>query len=414
MKILLYSISSPHEITGIGKYNGELLEWLREKGYQTDMMASLPYYPFWEIYEGYRNEQYKVERSNYGNLYSVLLPVSKNVNSLRRIWIDLVFMLKTLIRVPYLCLKNKYDIILLVLPPLSVFPVAIFSKFLIGAKLHIHVQDLQIEAAREMELLPGQILTVLESIEKICFYFADFVTSISDNMVVQIRKKNSGSSQKVFVIENWADTESTQPIDKKGWLKSEYGFNENTFLVVYSGNIGEKQGVDQILPVAKQLRDIKDVQILILGDGTNKEQLIEKSNKLGLSNITFGNLVPKEHLNLMLNGSDVQLIIQRKEATDSFLPSKYINILSAGIPSIVTAHEGTELHSIVDSNTTSLLVEPENASKLAESILVLYNNEDLRSILSKNSREFALKKYGRESILQRLVDHYKILLRKKE
>jgi colanic acid biosynthesis glycosyl transferase WcaI len=285
--------------------------------------------------------------------------------------------------------------------------VAILSKYFGSSILHVHIQDLQIEAAREMKLLPGPILSLLEYIEKACFYFADFVTSISDNMVEQTRKKNKGSSTQTEVIENWADTESIHPIEEKNWLKKEYGFSEDTFLIVYSGNIGEKQGLGQILSVAKALEEYEVIKLLILGDGAYKEELLKKSKSMDLSNLRFGKLVPKEYLNVMLNGSDIQLVLQSKHATDSFLPSKYINILSAGVPSIVTAKGKTELHKIVNENNTSLLVEPEDDAQLTDAILKLFRNRELRETLSQNSRKFALEKFGRDFILNRLMNYYR-------
>ena len=410
MKLLIYSISSPHELTGIGKYNGELTEWFRANGHQVDVLTSLPYYPYWEIYKEYNDDLYKVERSENGTIYSVRLPVSKNVSSLRRILIDLVLMLKTLIRAPLLSMKNRYDIIVLILPPLAIFPVAILSKYFGGSKLHVHIQDFQIEAVREMKLMPSPVLTVLEYIEKLCFYFADLVTSISENMVEHAKDKTLGTSTLTEVFENWADTEVIKPIEEKSYLKKKHGFTEDTFLVVYSGNIGEKQKVDQILPVAKALQNQIEIQILILGEGANKYKLVEKINKLKLNNVTISNLVPKTELNLMLNGSDAQLILQRKESSDSFLPSKYINILSAGVPSVVNANEGTELYKIITKNNTSILVPPEDTLKMKEAILELYKNQNLRKKLSNNSRTFILQKFGKDMVLKRLINNYDKLL----
>jgi len=225
-------------------------------------------------------------------------------------------------------------------------------------------------------------------------------------MVEQVKKKNSNPAKKIEVIENWADTESIRPIEEKSWLKEWFGYNEDVFLVVYSGNIGEKQGVDQILPVAKSLEEYELIQVLVLGDGANRSNLLSKSDDLELTNIQFGNLVPKEKLNVMLNGSDIQLILQRKEATDSFLPSKYINILSAGIPSVITAKESTELFNIASENNTSLIVDPENTEMLSEAIIRLYKDEKLRESISENSRQFALRKFGKDYILERLMGHY--------
>lgn len=377
-----------------------------------DVLTTLPYYPYWEIYEGYRGRNYWVELNDMGAIYSVKLPVSKNVSSLRRVMMDSTLGLKTLFRLPYLSNKNKYDVVLMVLPPITLFPSAILGKLTGRAKLHVHVQDLQLEVARELKLLPGPLITGLEFVEKSFFRSADLVTTISQNMAEQVAAKITDSSTTVDVIENWADTDAIKPVEEKNWLKKEYGCHEESLFVVYSGNIGEKQGVEQILPAAELLeKENADIQLLILGDGASKETLLEKSRAMNLTNIRFGDLVPKEKLNLMLNGSDVQLILQKQASADSFLPSKYINILSAGIPSVVTANGGTELYNIAKGGNTSLLVEPEQPQQLCDAILKLCRDKKLRQELSGNARTYAVNHFGQDAILGRLVQRYEEILK---
>jgi len=410
VKILLCSISSPHELTGIGKYNGELVEWFRDKGHHVDVLTTLPYYPYWEIYKGYENDKFKIERSERGNIYSVRLPVSKNVSTLRRIMMDVVFGLKTVVRLPRLAYRQKYDIIVLVLPPITAFLSAIFGKVAGRSKLHIHVQDLQLEAAGDLDLLPAPLLNLLERFEKYCLAKADLVTTISNKMADQLRRKITNDSPTVSLLENWADTDIIKPIPDKSWLKNKYEYPEDTFLVVYSGNIGEKQGVGQLLAVASMLENHKKIQFLILGDGAGKKKLLEKNKELNLSNVRFGELVAESHLNRMLNGSDIQLVLQKKMAGDSFLPSKYINILSAGIPSVITAQKGTALYTMATENKTSIVVEAENTTMLAEAVLRLFNKKEFRKRLAKNSRMLALQSYGKDEILNNLQQTYMRML----
>lgn len=407
MKILLCSISSPHELTGIGKYNGELVEWFRENGHHVNVLTTMPYYPYWEIYEGYKDENYKVELSDNGNIYAVRLPVSKKVCTARRLMMDGTFGLKTFTRLPQLARRQKYDIIQLVLPPITALPAAIMAKDAGSAKLHIHVQDLQLEAANELNLLPGFMISMLEALEKRCLRSADYVTTISNNMLAQLKSKITQKSTQTGLVENWADTELIKPIDDKSWLKNKMGYPESTFLIVCSGNIGEKQGVGQILPVAKMLKDHENIQFLILGDGAKKQALAKQRQEQNIDNIRLGDLVPKPQLNRMLNGADIQLVLQKKMAADSFFPSKYINIVSAGIPSVVTARPHTELYSIAEEYETSIVVEPENAQMLAEAILRLYKDKKLRSALSDNARRLALERYGKDAILGALEENYR-------
>jgi colanic acid biosynthesis glycosyl transferase WcaI len=165
-----------------------------------------------------------------------------------------------------------------------------------------------------------------------------------------------------------------------------------------------------MLAVASMLENHKKIQFLILGDGAGKKKLLDKNEELNLSNVRFGELVAESHLNLMLNGSDIQLVLQKKMAGDSFLPSKYINILSAGIPSVITAQKGTALYTMATENKTSIVVEAENTTMLAEAVLRLFNKKEFRKRLAKNSRMLALQSYGKDEILNNLQQTYMRML----
>ncbi len=55
LHILLYGLNSSPELTGIGKYTGEMASWLARRGHHVDVVTAPPYYPAWKIRPDYRN-----------------------------------------------------------------------------------------------------------------------------------------------------------------------------------------------------------------------------------------------------------------------------------------------------------------------------------------------------------------------
>src|SRR5674476_962973 len=61
MRILIHGITFSPELTGIGKYSGEMAEWLAAHGHEVRVVTAPPYYPQWRVAEGYSGARYKRE-----------------------------------------------------------------------------------------------------------------------------------------------------------------------------------------------------------------------------------------------------------------------------------------------------------------------------------------------------------------
>ncbi|PJC71406.1 MAG: colanic acid biosynthesis glycosyltransferase WcaI, partial [Zetaproteobacteria bacterium CG_4_8_14_3_um_filter_59_5] len=59
MKVLISGINYSPELTGIGKYTGEMAEWLSEQGHEVRVVAAPPYYPEWKVRDGYSALRYR-------------------------------------------------------------------------------------------------------------------------------------------------------------------------------------------------------------------------------------------------------------------------------------------------------------------------------------------------------------------
>ena len=65
MKILIYGLNYAPELTGIGKYTGEMSSWLAARGHEIRVVTAPPYYPAWSIREDYRGKLYRTENAGH-------------------------------------------------------------------------------------------------------------------------------------------------------------------------------------------------------------------------------------------------------------------------------------------------------------------------------------------------------------
>ena len=85
MRILLLGLNYSPELTGIGKYSGEMMEWLAERGHEVRVVTAPPYYPAWKVREDYRWWEYRVETSPAGvRVFRCPLWLPERPNGIRR------------------------------------------------------------------------------------------------------------------------------------------------------------------------------------------------------------------------------------------------------------------------------------------------------------------------------------------
>ncbi|MFC4097739.1 WcaI family glycosyltransferase [Euzebyella saccharophila] len=405
-RILYIGYNFSPELTGIGKYSGEMMEWLAKSGHNCSVITSYPYYPQWEVQEPYVKNKFGflkevIDYSSGGKLtvYRCPMYVPKKPSGLTRIISDFSFFVLALLQLIVFFFKKKHGYVITVAPTFLAGVLGALYKITRNAKHLHHIQDLQIEAAVELGMIKSPLLIkILFKIENFNFKNSDHISSISDAMINRITKK---TNRKVAFLPNWSDTNLFYPIPNKLNLKTKFGFSPKDTIVLYSGGIGEKQGLENILYAAQALLDFPHVKIIICGSGPYKETLKLKAQEMHLQNLSFMPLQPKEDFNDFLNMADVHLVIQKKNASDLVMPSKLTTILAVGGAALVTANEGTDLHHIVSKYEMGHLIEAEDRDALTAGIIHLTQTQELDSI-KENAHMYAKKYLNIDTIMQSL------------
>lgn len=401
-RILLIGGNYSPEPTGIGKYNGEMIKWLAEQGNDCTVVTTYPYYPEWKVQSSYGKQcfWYKTETQivKNGNPIKVIrCPhfVPKNPSGLNRMISEFSFFFSAYLVMMLLLFKKKYNQVITVAPPFEMGLLGILYKKIRGGEFIYHIQDLQIDAARDLAIIKSKvIINIFLSIEKFILSHADIVSTISVGMIKKVRNK---CQKEVLFFPNWVDVNTFYPVANRHDLKPNYGFDTTDKIILYSGAIGNKQGLEAILYCAKSLENRKDIKFAICGSGPYKVNLIHLKEKLNLKNVFFLPLQPIKTFNSFLNVADIHLVLQKSGAGDLVMPSKLSTILSVGGVAIVTAGKGTSLYEVISSGNMGILVEPDNEKALLDAIINSVDSELKEH--SENARLYAEKNLSAYKIL---------------
>ena len=408
-KILLIGHNFFPELVGMGKYNGEMINWLVKRGYDCTVITTFPYYPHWKVQLPYKNLWYKKESivdpdsNSTLTIYRCPSYIPKDPTGKQRAFQDFSFWVSKFFTVFKLILINKkFDLIITIAPPFHLAYLGLLIRKISGGKLLYHVQDLQIEAARDLKLFSNKkILTGLFKAELNILQNADYVSSISMGMIKKIQAK---VDRNIVFFPNWVDTEYFFPLPERQLLKQKWGYKSDDIIYLYSGAIGVKQGLEGILVTAEQLKYKEHIKFIICSSGPYKDILYEQAKNKGLKNVAFFPVQSKETFNEFLNMADLHLVIQKANAGDLVMPSKLTTILAIGGASIITASKGTSLYHMVNEYDFGYIVEPGDQELLTKQILEINHDEDLER-KRENARNYATKYLNIDKVMHDFVNN---------
>jgi colanic acid biosynthesis glycosyl transferase WcaI len=388
MKILIYSLNYAPEVTGIGKYNGEMGEWLAKRGHEVRVVTAPPYYPMWEVGKGYSNQTYGREQVAGTDVWRCPLFVPKRPSGAKRL-AHLASFAASSFPVMLRQISWRPDVVMVTAPPLVCVPLARLVARLCGAKTWLHILDFEVDAALQLGMLRGTgVPPLLHEVEHFMMRGIDKVSSISEKMCQRVLKKGI-PEDRVYLFPNWADPQVVRPVQRDEKVRREFGARLNDVLVLHAGSMGEKLGLELVLNAAERLRGRREVKFALVGTGAVRKRLQRVAEERRLDNLRFFPLQPSKRLPLMLAAGDIHLVVQRREAADLVMPSKLTNILAAGRPSIATVDQDTAVYKVLNGHDCGVTIPPESAAELTASIAALADDAEWRENLGRNARRYA-------------------------
>jgi len=401
MRVLIHTINFSPELTGTGRSAGEMASWLASRGHQIRVVTAPPFYPEWSIHPEYSSWRYEISLNGHSprNLGVIRCPLwVPKTHSARRRLLHLASFAASSWPAMLANVLWRPDVVMIIEPTLFCSPSALAVARLSGAKTWLHVQDFEIDTAFGLGLMTSRAVHKCAlAVERFILHRCDRVSTISQKMVERLEKKGVAPSH-CILFPNSIDTEAVFPLPTVSPLRSEIGISDSAIVALYSGNMGEKQGLHHLAEAARSLANRSEIHFVFCGAGTFRTKL---TNLVGsLPNVTFLPLQPDNRLNDLFNLADIHLLPQRENVSDLLMPGKLREMLASGRPVVATVSPETQIAACVQGR--GLVVPPGDPAAIASAICRLAADADLRRRMGEEARKYAVTHLCRDRLMQEL------------
>ncbi len=273
----------------------------------------------------------------------------------------------------------------------------------IGAPMVIEANASEVWAKKNWSRLLFERTAVL--CEKAALKQASRISIVSDVVREQLDRYRI-PEEKFLVIPNGVDPEEFRPTIDASDVRARYGF-DNSVVVGFIGTFTRWHGVETLFDAAMiAIRRNPRLRFLMIGDGTLRLELQNRALNEGASDyILFTGLIPHVEAPRYLAACDILVSphLGFEDGTKFFgSPTKLFEYMAMGRPVIASRLE--QIGDIITDGVNGLWMTPGNAEELADKILLLAGNSELRKQLGSRTRKDCEEKYTWTSSVQRVAD----------
>jgi colanic acid biosynthesis glycosyl transferase WcaI len=350
-------------------------------GNQVTVITYVPHYPSGQVSAGFRGKWIWRSFENGVNVIRIGLPSVNRANLALRLLQFLIYQLGATLT----GIGLKYDAVIAVNPALGVWLPFACLAVLRRKPAIFSVHDVYPDVGVTLGIFRQKpVIKAVAKLEQFCLNHAQVVRILSESFRSGLRNLGVPES-KMALVYDWVDTELIRPLPKNNSFARENNLSER-FVVLYAGNIGLSQGLEDLLTAAEIIADEKEVQFVFVGDGAGREVLQSQAKQRQLTNVQFIPFQPREKLPEVLACADISLVILRRGIGTASLPSKTFSIMASGRPILVSVDEDSETYKLIKKADAGVWVPPEDPAKLAEAILSLKQDKALCERLGHNGR----------------------------
>lgn len=394
MNVLILGLNYAPEPVGIGPYTAGTAEFLAAAGHKVTVVCGKPYYPDWKVQQSYRKSGVLSSMEKGVRVRRVPIYVPSKPSGGRRLVHHASFALRAFPEMVRAARAEKPDVVMCIAPSLISMVTARAIARMFGAKVWVHIQDFEVEAAFATGLLNdrGIVAKAARGFEQWCLK-RGMVSTISPQMCAKLREIGVPEAR-IYQFRNWANIDNIKPLERPSVYRERWNI-ATPYVALYSGNLGNKQGIEIIPKVARLLVDRPDLTFVICGAGASRNRLIAAAE--GLPNIRFFDLQPAEMMADLLGLATVHLLPQIAGAADLVLPSKLANMLASGRAVLATADLGTGIANEVDG--CGLSTPPGDAPAMAAALDFLLEHSKTREEFGNLARLRAEQYWSKREIV---------------
>jgi glycosyltransferase involved in cell wall biosynthesis len=395
MHILFLTDNFPPEVNAPASRTFDHCRIWAKAGHQITVITGAPNFPTGEVFSGYRNKFWQTEEINGIRIIRVWTYITKNEGFAKRTLDYLSFMLSAFLATLFV---RKVDLVIGTSPQFFTACAAFLTGVVKQKPWIFELRDIWPESIRAVSAMKQSILLdILEKIEIFLYRRASAIIAVTNAFKVNLINRGI-DGEKIHVITNGSDIERFKKTTRDEVLAENLGLQER-FVAGYIGTHGMAHGLETLIETALILKNSSGgsgIRLMMLGDGAERASLIEKADRLQLDNLIFISSVSKDEVVRYWALLKVAIVhLKKNDLFKTVIPSKIFEAMAMGVP-ILHGVEG-ESASIVIDNAVGWTFEPENATDLAEKLILLQNQAQDHARMAENG-PVAASRYDRRKL----------------
>jgi glycosyltransferase involved in cell wall biosynthesis len=396
MNILFLTHYFPPEVNAPATRTYEHCKQWVKNGHEVTVVTCAPNHPKGQVYPGYKNKLYQKESIDGITVIRLWTYVTANEGFVKRTLNYISYMVSVIFAIPFL---PKSDIVVSTSPQFFCGLAGYFVKLFKRIPWVLEIRDLWPESIIAVGAVTNKtIVRILEYIELKAYQKSDHIVVVTDAFKKFIVAKGI-NSEKITIIKNGVDLSFYKPEE----IEAKDVFNlklDSRFVASYFGTHGMAHHLETVLEAAEILSERDDIVFVLVGDGAEKQTLLEIKNQKNLSNVIMLDQQGKDKMPNLWALSGVSLVLLKKsDLFKTVIPSKIFESMAMKKP-IILGVEG-EVKGMIEEGGSGICIEPESATQLAESVIMIADDIDLNRKLGENGRRYVEAYFDRTVLAER-------------
>ncbi len=379
------------------RINDMCAEWVK-RGYKVTVLTGYPNYPQGKYYDGYG--WFKRTRQRWKGVDIIRIPLTaRGQGSVKLALNYFSFVVSGFFWALTTNIKADY---------VFTFEVSPMTQALIGTwyskrrKIpnYLYVQDLWPE---NVEIVTGihspLVIKPIEAMVNHIYKHCDVIFATSPSFVKEIQKRVKKDKSKVKYLPQYAE-DFYKPVERKPVPEIP---NDDSFKIIFTGNIGKAQGLDILPKTAKLLKGKENVKFVIVGDGRDKDNFLKQIADNGVQDMFIMiDRQPPERIPELLAACDAAFISFMPDPLfEKTIPAKLQSYMACGMPVIAAATGETKR--IIEEAKCGKCVELGNYDELANEII--YMHSVCLADMRKNAQMYYSNSFSKKFVLSLIYQY---------
>lgn len=310
--------------------------------------------------------------------------------------------------------KIKIKYIISSTPAFIFFVFPFFLKKIFNTINYMILWDFYPYCLESTKILKNNIIkNLFKYLEKISFYSYDIFGCMSNGNLNFFKEKYSilFKKRKVEILPIWAKDKEIFFLSEKEKkeFREKYNFTMNDFILIYGGAFSAVQELEKIVVLAEELKIEKNIKILMIGKGNEKERIKREINSKKLKNIYIYDFIPREDYEKLVSICDIGIVCLSSDMKVPSFPSKTLDYFKLKIPILAMVDEVTDYLDILKKNNMGIGMNGFSKDKLNILIKELFKvmgDKEIKNQMGENGNKYYKEKLNVKNSFKIISKHF--------